>query len=278
MTVTINPAVDEAVAIGEFVLGDVNRCSLDAMDAGGKGINASRVMHRLGRETIALGFVGGVTGSLIRQRLEAEGVQHAFDDIEEPTRINVMLYESKTRRRSRLYLPGARVEGARLDELRMRLEQAANGGVVVIGGSLPPGLPATTYRDLVAWLTSRGIRCVVDTSGEALAQVLEAGPELIKPNVEEAAEILGHRIDTDDDALAAARELRARGARSVVVSQGAAGAVACTSNGCWRAVPPRIVARSTVGSGDSMVAGLAIALDENRGLDEGLRLGTAAGA
>jgi 1-phosphofructokinase family hexose kinase len=278
LTVTLNPAVDEAVGVDEFVLGAVNRCRLDALDAGGKGLNASRVMHRLGRKTIALGFVGGVTGEMVRERLDRERVQHAFDDVEELTRLNVMLYEASTGRRTRLYLPGPHVDAVHLEDLRTRLEQAPSGGVVVLAGSLPPGLPQTTYRDLVRWLHTRGVGCVVDTSGAALASALEAGPALVKPNEEEASEVLGWTVAGDEAALRAARELCARGAGSAVVSQGEAGAVGAGASGCWKAVPPRVVARSTVGSGDSMVAGLAIALNESLGLDEGLRLGTAAGA
>ena len=278
ITVTLNPAVDEAISVDEFVLGGENRCRLDSLDAGGKGLNASRVIRRLGRETIALGFVGGMTGAMIRSRLDEERVQHAFDDVDEMTRQNVMLYESVSGRRSRVYLPGASVTVPRIADLQVRLQQVRSGAVVVLGGSLPPGLPATTYHDLVLWLRERGVRAIVDTSGAALAQVLRAKPILIKPNAEEAAEVLGRSIENDDDALAAAQELRRLGAENVVVSQGADGAVAAGPKGRWKATPPAVVARSTVGSGDSMVAGLAIAFSENAGLAEGLRLGTAAGA
>jgi 1-phosphofructokinase family hexose kinase len=278
VTVTLNPAVDEAIAVDEFLLGDVNRCALGSLDAGGKGLNASRVIYRLGYETLALGFVGGVTGAMIRARLDEERVPHAFDDVEEMTRLNVMLYERRSRRRSRIYLPGARVDRARIPDLQLRLQQVRPGGVVVLGGSLPPGLPETTYRDLVRWLRTRGVRAIVDASGAALANVLAARPALIKPDVEEASQVLEREISSDGDALAAAYELRRLGAENVVISQGADGAVAVGPEGSWKVLAPKVIARSTVGSGDSMVAGLAIALNRGSGLTEGLRLGTAAGA
>ena len=278
VTVTLNPAVDETIEVVEFVLGDANRCRVRSLDAGGKGLNASRVIHRLGRQTLALGFVGGVTGAIVRSRLDDEGVPHAFDDVEEMTRLNVMLYERRPHRRSRIYLPGARLEPARIDELRARLRRVRSGGIVVLGGSLPPGLPETTYRNLVAWLRERGVRAILDTSGAALAAALAAKPELIKPDLEEAADVLGRTIATDGDAIDAANELRRLGAQNVVISQGAAGAVAAGPGGSWKAVAPSVAPRSTVGSGDSMVAGLAIAFSEHAGLVEGLRLGTAAGA
>jgi 1-phosphofructokinase family hexose kinase len=277
-TVTLNPALDEAVAVDNLALGAVNRCRLDALDAGGKGINASRVLRRLGRQTIALGFAGGVTGALLRERLDAEGVQHALDETTGLTRLNVMLFEAANGRRTRFYLPGATVEPVRLDGLRLRLEQAPRGGVVVLGGSVPPGLPDTIYRDLVAWLKRRGVRTVVDTSGAPLAAVLQAGPALIKPNAEEASDVVGFEIRDDADALRAAVVLHERGAENVVISQGAGGAIGVNARERFKAIPPKVEAWSTVGSGDSMVAGLAIALDEEHGLEEGLRLGTAAGA
>lgn len=277
-TITLNPALDEAISTDELVLGAQNRVSLDDLDPGGKGLNASRVIARLGRETVAYGFVAGVTGALLRSWLDDEGVAHDFEDVGGLTRINVMVLERRSERRTRIYLPGARVEPADLDRLRARLARVPDGGVVIIGGSVPPGLPATVYRDVVAELAARGIRSVVDASGAALAEVLAAAPALVKPNVEELTELLGRAPRDAREIVMAAREVRARGATAVVVSMGADGAIGVDATGAYRALAPRIDARSTVGSGDSMVAGLAIAVAEGSGLAEGLRLGTAAGA
>lgn len=277
-TVTLNPAVDEAIAIDEVTLGGLNRCGLDAVDPGGKGLNASRVIARLGRSTLALGFVAGVTGALIRARLDREGVPHAFDEVDGLTRINVMLLERKIARRTRLYLPGPLITPADLERLKARLSGCAAGGIVVLAGSIPPGLPASVYGDLVGWLHARGVRAIVDAEGAALEHALTARPELIKPNVEEAVQLLGRPITDDRDALAAAAAFRALGAERVVISQGPRGAIALDAEGAWKAYPPAVLVRSTIGPGDSMVAGLAIALDEGLGLAEGLRLGTAAGA
>lgn len=278
LTVTLNAAIDEAIVLDELVPGRSNRARLDALDPGGKGINASRVMTRLGCPTIALGFVGGVTGEMIRARLDAEGVAHAFDDVEQLTRLNVMVYERTGGRRTRLYLEGAFVAPQRLGDLRERLAAAQSGDIVVLGGSLPPGLTDTTYRDLVQWLRERGVCTFVDTSGAALAAVLPARPYLIKPNVEEASDVLGRPIENDRDALQAAAELHERGATYVVVSQGAEGAVAVGPDGRWKVYAPVVEARSTVGSGDSMVAGLAVAMHRGDSMERGLCLGTAAGA
>ena len=277
-TVTLNPAIDEAVAIDEFEVGARNRCTLENLDPGGKGINASRVIARLGGRTIALGFIGGVTGQLLRARLDEERVMHAFDHVAEATRINVMIYERKNGRRTRLYLDGPHVAPEKIESLRCRLAQLPAESIVVFGGSLPAGIPATIYRDIVSELRRSGVRSIVDTSGEALQLALDAKPLLIKPNVEEAEEILGVRLSGDADVVRAARALQQRGAENVVISQAESGAIGVGPDGCWKAMPPAVEAKTTVGAGDSMVAGLALAFNDGRGLLEGLRLGTAAGA
>jgi 6-phosphofructokinase 2 len=278
LTVTLNPAIDEAISIDELVLGAADRCELDALDPGGKGINAARVLHRLGYATLALGFLGGVTGQMLRANLQSENVPHAFDEVEEPTRLNIMLYERREQRRSRIYLPGPHVDAARLEMLRTRLSAARAGSLVVFGGSVPPGLDACVYRDFARELHARGVMTIVDGSGAALKAALEARPTLIKPNIEEANEMLGCALDADAQILEAAFALRKRGARNVVISQGGDGAIGVEENGrAWKATAPKVTVRSTVGSGDSMVAGLAIALAEGKSLDEGLRWGTAAG-
>jgi 1-phosphofructokinase family hexose kinase len=143
---------------------------------------------------------------------------------------------------------------------------------------MPPGIAETTYRDLVLALRRRGVRAIVDASGACLAAVLSAKPLLIKPNVEEAETLLNRALRGDEEVLAAAREIRAMGPDYVVISQGENGAIGVGPRGAWKAIPPKVVARSAVGSGDSMIGGLAIAFNEDMSFQEGLRLGTAAGA
>lgn len=277
-SVTLNPAIDEAVSLAEFHIGAQNRGFVERLDPGGKGVNASRMIRRLGRSTIALGFIGGVTGQLLRSRLDDEHVIHAFDDVAEETRINVMIHESANDRRTRLYLQGANVPAVKLESLRTRLAQVHPGSLVVFGGSVPPGIPTTIYRDLVAELRARAIVTIVDTHGEALRAALEAKPFLIKPDVSEAEELLGRTLADDDAVFAAACELRRLGADNVVISQGRKGAIAVGRDGAWKAFAPPVDVKTTIGAGDSMVAGLAIGLNEARGLREALCLGTAAGA
>lgn len=275
-TVTLNPSIDVPIAIDCIALGATNRCASSALEPGGKGLNASRVMHRLGAPTLAVGFAGGITGALLRHKLDEEGVPHAFEEVEGMTRLDVMLFERLTNRRTRLLAQGPQLDVAHFARLHATLH-VRSGDIVVFGGSIPPGLPATIYRDAVAELGARGARCIVDASGEALALALEAKPALVKPNEEEAAEAVGRSLRDDIDFLEAAIELRARGAAAVVISLGARGAVAVDATGAWRVRVPQGAVRSTVGSGDSMVAGLATGMARGQLLPQALALGAAAG-
>lgn len=276
-SVTLNPSIDVPIALDAVHLGETNRCISTTVEPGGKALNASRVIKRLGGSTIAYGFIGGITGALLQRRLDDEGVPHAFDEIDGLTRLDVMVFERTNQRRTRLLPSGPTLDAANIERLRRRLESVPPGSVVVLGGSVPPGLPIDVYRDLVAWLDARSIRCIVDTSGPALAMVLAARPAFVKPNEEEAAEILGSPVRSDEDALEAARVLQRRGARAVVVSQGERGAIAVDSTAAWKVEVPIVDVCSTVGSGDSMVGGLALALSRNAALSEALRVGAAAG-
>jgi 6-phosphofructokinase 2 len=278
-TVTLNPAVDHYVEIGHLDLGETNRVRHSEFDVGGKGVNVSRVLHRLGHDTVAVAFVAGRAGDVVERALAREGVPARLIEGPGETRTNVSFRERDTGRQTSLNERGAEVPPALLDRLRDVLREIPPGGVAVLAGSVPPGPPPEVYRNLVTELRARGVRTVVDTSGEALAAALEARPALIKPNDEEAGDLIGRRLETEEDVMAAGRELRDRGPEIVVISMGGRGALAFTPEGVYRAVPPSVEKKSTVGSGDSMVAGLALALQpEAMPFPEALRLGTAAGA
>jgi 1-phosphofructokinase family hexose kinase len=277
VSVTLNPSVDVPIALDEVRLGATNRCISSSVEPGGKGLNASRVVHRLGAETIAYGFAGGITGALLRRRLDDEGVPHAFDEIDELTRMDVMLYERALDRRTRLLPIGPHLGKEQLQRVRVRLALLDERTIAVFGGSVPPGLAPDVYASFLGALVPRGVRCIVDASGEALAAALAAHPSLIKPNEEEAAEVVGLPVRDDAEALAAARVLREGGAQAVVISQGERGAVGMDAGGAWKVEVPPIEARNTVGAGDSMVGGMAFALERGEPFAEMLRWGAAAG-
>jgi 1-phosphofructokinase len=279
LTFTPNPAVDKTLLVAALRPGGVNRARESHLDPGGKGINAARVAHRLGRPATALTIVGGYVGSLLEQGLREEGVPHDSVRVEDETRLNVVLVDEATGASTRVWDRGAAVPAGRTADVAALVERHLAGATVLVcAGTLPPGLPEDFYAQVLEAAAAAGLRTVLDSDGASFVRGMEGRPTVIKPNVREAEAVLGRRLVDEHDVIAGAVELLRRGPEAVVVSMGAAGSVLATDAGLVRALPPRIERRSAVGSGDSLVAGLAIALHDRLDLVEGLRIGTAAGA
>ena len=279
ITLTLNPAVDQTVFVSRVELGEVNRYHEAQLDPAGKGINVSRMAQRLGWPTIAFGFLAGEIGLIAERALDEEGVPYHFVHVPGQTRLNVMVVNEATGTVTNFYGPGPAVrpeQVARLDALLRFWLQA--GRLLVLAGRLPPGIPDDAYAGYIAQARRQGVTAILDADGAPLRLGLEARPTLVKPNREEAERLLGRRLPDLPAAVEAARELAGRGIEAVVLSLGAEGAVCVEGGRTWLAEPPQVERRSTVGSGDSLVAGLAVALASGRPLVEGLRAGTAAGA
>jgi 1-phosphofructokinase family hexose kinase len=279
ITVTPNPAVDQTMWIRKLEAGEVNRAHETQIDPAGKGINVSRVVRRLGAPAIALGFLGGETGDLVEHALTAEHVPFHFVHVQGRTRINITINDAATGTATSCWAPGPTISAAETAELRELIEVWLDAGrVLVLAGSLAPGLPPDTYTDWTRMAKAKGARVIVDASGEALTHALEAKPDMIKPNVSEAEALLGRKLPSFAAVVAAARELNAMGIGTVVISMGGDGLVCASGGRAWRVCPPPVERRSTVGSGDSLVAGIAVTFARGGTLEDALRLGTAAGA
>lgn len=279
LSFTPNPAVDKTLQVTGLQVGEVNR-ALDAhLDPGGKGINVSRVVHRLGGSTLAVGVVGGHIGRLLQGALREEDVPFELVWIQAETRLNVILHDQSTGAGTRVWDRGPVADESCIERLEDVLERRLpDASVFVTTGSLLRGMPADFHAMWIERARALGVKTILDADGKWLEQALPACPDLIKPNVHEAATILGRELPTEEAVVAGALELCERGAGAVVISRGGEGSILATGGRVFRAVPPRIDLRSTVGSGDSMVAGLAMALADGDPLQEGLRVGTAAGA
>ena len=279
LTITLNPAVDETLTVHQLQLGETNRIKETDIDPGGKGLNVARVVKRLGRPCVAAMLLGGETGHFIRNRLEREGVDIAAVEIPEPTRVNISVLDESTGVQTNLNHEGPQVTAAELHALEARIEEWLPETVVMaIGGSLPPGTPVDAYAHLIEWVRKDDVRTILDTSGDALVEGVKARPYMIKPNVREAEKLLGRKLATDSDIVQAGRELVAGGIEIVVISMGSRGSIAVSADGAWKAVSPEVRAETTIGAGDSLVAGLAIGTFEHSSLADSLALGTAAAA
>jgi 1-phosphofructokinase len=276
---TPNPAVDKTLVVASLRHGAQNRADASYVDPGGKGVNVSRMVHRLGRATLALTAVGGHMGRLLEGTLRDEGVPAEFVRVDGETRLNVILVDEARAESTRVWDRGPDAESGTAEALLALVRRAVRGArVFVAGGTLLPGMPASLHADALRVAADAGMLTILDADGDAFREGLAAAPSLVKPNAREAGALLGREIRTEEDALAAGRAILDLGPKAVVLSMGAKGSLLVERGRAVRATPPEVEFRSAVGSGDSMVAGLAIALAEGDDLVEGLRLGSAAGA
>jgi 1-phosphofructokinase family hexose kinase len=279
ITLTLNPAIDHTVWVERLNPGIVQRYQRSLLNPAGKGINVSRMAHRLGAPTVAFGFLAGGTGAMVQRALQDEGVEHRFRFVPGETRIDVVIVDETTADETALYGPGPHVSRDDLAALEQQLLPWLEAGrVLVLAGSLPPGAPQDAYATLIEQARSRGVRTVLNTSGEALRLGLRAGPDLVKLTAAEAEALLARPLEGAPGVVAAARDVVMRGARMAVVTMPLQGAIAIEGERAWWAISPPGARRTKVGAGDSLVAGLALALWRAEPLAEGLRLGMAAAA
>ena len=278
-TVTLNPATDMTMSIPGFAVGRTNRGQVERVDPGGKGINVAKAVRQLGCPVVALGFQAGSGGQAIAGALAERDIQVDFLEIPGETRVNLKIKDPVTGSETEINQLGFHVDAEHLDRLAQKIEDYARRCTVMIySGSLPPGTPIDIYARFIRIARKAGAQTVLDTSGAALKSGLAAGPEWIKPNRAEAEELLATRLTGEAELADAARRLLTAGAGQVVLSLGAEGALAASADQLWRAYPPAIQVRSSIGAGDAMVAALAYAILNQLPLAEALRLAVAAGA
>lgn len=279
ITVTLNPALDKTVEIPDFSLDAVNRITAMRTDPGGKGLNVSKVIAKLGGASTAVGVLGGTTGRRIADAMDALGIACQFTFVEGETRTNLKVIDPARHTNTDLNEPGLTVDQETLDHMRDALVAAIRpGDIVVLSGSLPKGAPADTYGSWTAACRTAGARVFLDADGEPLAHGLAAKPYLAKPNNHELSRLTGRALETADDLLAAARTLIADGVERVVVSMGGDGALFVSADGAYRAEGLRVPVGSTVGAGDSMVAALAYAAEQGMADADTVRLAVATSA
>ncbi len=277
-TVTFNPAIDYVVRLDQpLQVGDVNRAAGEDCVLGGKGINVSGVLHNLGCESVALGFVAGETGAWLERGLTAQGLYTDFIHLTEGmTRINVKI---KSGTETELNGAGPAIPAQALHELEQKIDALTKEDILILAGSIPASMPQDTYERLLARLDGKGVRTVVDATRQLLANVLPYRPFLIKPNNHELSELVNMELRTDAEIIHAAKMLQARGARNVLVSMAGDGALLVDeTGGVHRIGVPAGKVVNSVGAGDSMVAGFVAGYLRTGSYDEALRLGTACGS
>ena len=275
-TVTLNPAIDQSVAVPGFAAGTVNRALREQSDPGGKGVNVASFLADLGFRVAVTGLLGRDNAAEFEHLFESKGMADEFVRIPGKTRVNVKIIDPTSRSITDVNLPGPAATAADLARLDQRIEHLlADNDCFVLSGSAPAGVPVDYYAALIHRLKGAGKRVLLDTSGELLRQGIAAAPWAIKPNIAELEELVGKPLPDLDAVIVAARQLLASGIACVVVSMGAEGALFVTEQECLLAIPPEVAVLSTVGAGDAMVAGFIAGSLRGLPLDECARLATA---
>lgn len=276
-TVTFNPSLDYIVSVKDFRPGMTNRTSSELMLAGGKGINVSIVLGNLGIKSTALGFIAGFTGDEIVRRLHNGGINSEFIKINDGiSRINIKL---KSIDGTEINGQGPHIDSSHIEQLMNRLRRLESGDVLVLAGSIPAGISDNIYKDIMDMLKDKGVQIVVDATSRLLTNVLEYNPFFIKPNQHELGDIFNVTLNTQEEVIPYALELKKMGAVNVCVSMGGKGAILVADDGnVYKAKSPDGILKNSVGAGDSLVAGFLSGWIEKKDYEYAFRKGVATGS
>ena len=257
VTVTLNPALDLTIHVDHLQLNAVNRGQGMQLDAGGKGVNVASCLADVGHTVAVTGFLGDANPTRFEELCSQKDITEAFIRIPGSTRTGIKIVDHAEQTTTDINMPGLTPPPTATSALISVLDGwASTCPWFVFSGSLPPGLPADTYATHIVRLRAQGRSVALDTSGAALAESVRAGPTIVKPNLHELQQLIGETLATLPEIERAARTLLDYDIALVVVSMGEEGALFVDATGSWQAIPPRVVAKSSVGAGDALVAGL----------------------
>ncbi|MFR0848017.1 MAG: 1-phosphofructokinase [Eubacterium sp.] len=276
-TVTLNPSLDYVVDVDDFELGRTNRAVSERLYAGGKGINVSFVLKNLGFESTALGFSAGFTGEEIKKQIQERGItENLITVLNGQSRINIKL---RGQQETEINGMGPDIEKEHIQQLLKKLSVLSPGDYLILAGSVPMKINDTIYYDILKTLDKKGIKAVVDTTGDLLLNVLKYHPFLIKPNIHELSELFSTEIKTKEDVVQYGLKLQDMGAQNVIVSMAGDGAVFICENGeIYKSEAPKGVVKNSVGAGDSMVAGFLAGFCETKDFAKAFKMGVCTGS
>ncbi len=273
-TVTFNPALDYTLRVDNIKTGETNRSQSEEILIGGKGINVSVILTRLGLENTALGFIAGFTGEELERKTQEFGINTDFVKLPKGiTRINVKL---KSNLETEINAQGPYIDSKSLEMFFGKLQNIKDGDILVLSGSVPNSLQNDIYEQILNRVSDKNIRVCVDATGDLLKNTLKYKPFVIKPNLTELEDLVGVKLKSTEEIVAAAKKLKNMGAQNVLISMGSNGAVLLDSNGeVYFEKAKKITPVNTVGAGDSMLAGFIYGAD--KGYEYALKLGIASG-
>jgi len=278
LCLNLNAAIDKTVVVSSFEVGKIHRPESVVALAGGKGCNVARALKTLGEAPVVSGWVGGFAGQFIEQELHREGIQTNFIHTDFESRTCTSILDPEKRTLTEIYELGESVHLTKVDELRDHIRAiVGNFRAVTLSGSLPPGVPVDFYASVIEIAREANVLTFLDSSGEALRKGAEATPFFMKPNETESKSLLGIEPNHSMDFAQAAAEISTRYKTNVLLSLGAKGAIAANGQEVFTVMSPTVEAKSAVGSGDCMLAGLTYGLLHGLSFEQAILCGVAAG-
>jgi 1-phosphofructokinase len=276
-TITIHPSIDRRLTLRGLALGGLNRAYSVCNDAGGKGINVSKVVHQLGGRTRAHILIGGICGRWLVDLIRDSGVECEAFGLRGNTRLNLIIKDSRSGRETQINTEGPKPNKQELNGfLRRLLSRKPFPDFWALSGSLPRGLPPETYARFIRALQKKGARCALDTDGIALQYGVKAKPFMIKLNRAEMSRLVREQLNSPASTARAAKRLLGQGIKLVVVSLGEQGSLFASKEETWRVRVPKVHVQNTVGCGDALLGGVLLGLKKNMPLKDAARLGAAA--
>lgn len=278
ITITFSPCIDKSTSVQSLIPEKKLKCSPPKLEPGGGGINVARAIIKLGGEAIAIFPSGGYTGKFFNHLLKKEKVPSVIIETANETRENIIVVDESTNNQYRFGMPGTGLTENEWKQCLHEVEKINNPQFIIASGSLPPGVPLDIYGRLARIAKDKGAKYIVDTSGEALKKAVDEGVYLLKPNLGELTSLAGKKELQQNEAKDIAAGFIAKGKCEVmVISMGAAGAMLVTNEVAEIIIPPPVKRKSTVGAGDSMVAGIIFYLSLGKKLSAAVRYGVACG-
>jgi 6-phosphofructokinase 2 len=278
ITITLNPAIDKSTTIAELVPDKKMKCSNPVFEPGGGGVNVARAIHKLGGTAKAIYLAGGYSGKFFTALLNSEKIEQVVVEIANHTRENLIVLDKKNNQQYRFGMPGPTINEPEWKKLLMEIEKAEDIAYIIASGTVPAGVPADIFARISTIAGKKNAKFIVDTSGEPLQEALNAGVYLVKPNLGELSALVGKEwIDKNQVEMMAKQIIFEKKCEVVIVSMGEAGALLVTEGETATIKPPAVERKSTVGAGDSMVAGIVLSLSKGSSLLKAVQYGVACG-
>ncbi len=278
VTVTFSPCIDKSTSIKKLLPDKKLQCAAPKLEPGGGGINVARAIKKLGGNATAIFPSGGYTGKYFNHLLEQENIHSVIIEVKNETRENIIVLDEAENAQYRFGMPGSHLEDTEWQACLKAVEKMPDILFIVASGSLPPGVPLNIFAQLAKVAKNKNAKFFVDTSGEALREAVNEGVYLVKPNLGELCFLSGKAHLQPHEIEAAAKEIIAAGkCEIVVISMGEEGAMLVTKDIVKIIKPPSVTRKSTVGAGDSMVAGIVYYLSEEKGIVDAVKYGVACG-